>query len=520
MKIASLGIAVALGAAPLVANAQVSVSGGISFNVGSVPGEPVASVDVFYDQLSPYGMWVDDPVVGQAFLPEEANYVPYTNGHWEMTDVGFVWVSSEPFAWATSHYGRWFYSDDYGRWMWVPDTTWGPNWVDWYEADGNFGWAPLAPQVVIESGYQTPYWAYRFAPSDRILSADVSRYYVPRDRVQTIRREARPITYRQQGHNHEVIVGPSPQALQAHRIQARPQKVDLKRVGRMNASDLRAAEQRAETRKPELQRQNAQRVEQHAQIKRAVETRASKAPANRQLNRNEPQPNRTQPENRAQPNRTQPENRAQPQNRTQPAQPQNRTQPAQPQNRTQPAQPQNRTQPEPARPESRGPTPGMNDRGDQNRARPTDQGDQNHTPRVRPDENPAEPKSVPLTPPTPERTPSRPEPKAAPTPKTAPLPPPTEERTPPRPEPKAEPTQRPQPTEMPRPEPKASRPEPSDMSRPESKSAPAPRPEPKASRPEPPPSREPASHPEPQSSREPASHAAPKGHPDNNKHDH
>jgi hypothetical protein len=413
MKIASLGIAVALGAAPVVAHAQVSVSGGITFNLGSIPGEPVASVDVFYDQLSPYGVWIDDPVVGQAFIPDQANYVPYTNGHWEMTDVGFVWISSEPFAWATSHYGRWFYSDDYGRWVWVPDTTWGPNWVDWYEADGNFGWAPLAPDIVIEAGYSTPTWAYRFCPSDRLLATDVDRYYVPRDRVEVIRRDARPISHREQAHNHQVIVGPSQQALQAHRIQARPKKADVRTVGRMNASDLRAAEQRAETRKPQLERQNAQRLEQHAQIKRAVETRATKAPANRsrtdmnrtQQNRNEQ--NRTQPENRAQPNAAQ-QNRNE-QNRNEP----NRTQPA---NR---AQPQNRTQ-QPARPESRGVTPGANDRGNDNRARPDRANDQpndrgeNHAPAVRPDENPAEPKSVPLTPPTQERTPARPEPKAAP----------------------------------------------------------------------------------------------------------
>lgn len=88
MKLASLGIAVALGAAPAVAHAQVTVSGGISFNFGSLPGEPVADVDVFYDQLAPYGVWVDDPVVGTAFIPDDPGYVPYTHGHWEERDNG------------------------------------------------------------------------------------------------------------------------------------------------------------------------------------------------------------------------------------------------------------------------------------------------------------------------------------------------------------------------------------------------------------------------------------------------
>src|SRR5690348_15205961 len=124
-----LALSLLIGAAPGVARAQIS--GNISLNVslGTPPGEAIGSVDVFYDQLSPYGVWVDDARAGRVFIPEQASFVPYTDGHWEDTDLGMVWVSNEPFAWATSHYGRWFYSVDFGRWTWVPDTTWGPSWV-------------------------------------------------------------------------------------------------------------------------------------------------------------------------------------------------------------------------------------------------------------------------------------------------------------------------------------------------------------------------------------------------------
>ena len=77
MNVRTLWLAVALGASPLVANAQISAN--VSFNwSSSVPDEAVASVDVFYDQLSPYGVWIDDPTVGQAFIPEQAGYVPYS----------------------------------------------------------------------------------------------------------------------------------------------------------------------------------------------------------------------------------------------------------------------------------------------------------------------------------------------------------------------------------------------------------------------------------------------------------
>ena len=60
------------------------------------------------------------------------------------TDSGWYWVSDEPWAWATYHYGRWDYDSYYG-WVWVPDTEWGPSWVEWREGDEYVGWAPLPP---------------------------------------------------------------------------------------------------------------------------------------------------------------------------------------------------------------------------------------------------------------------------------------------------------------------------------------------------------------------------------------
>src|SRR6185436_16173063 len=100
----SLLVALALGVSAIPAHADISFS--ISANL---PGQPIDSVDVFYDQLSPYGMWIDDPEAGTVFMPSDAGFVPYTHGHWEYTDVGLVWISSEPFSWATSHYGRWWF---------------------------------------------------------------------------------------------------------------------------------------------------------------------------------------------------------------------------------------------------------------------------------------------------------------------------------------------------------------------------------------------------------------------------
>src|SRR5439155_6764197 len=99
--------------------------------------EAPSSVDVFYDQLDPYGTWYDDPSYGWVFAPTSSNYIPYTNGHWKYTDYGLLWVSNDPFGWATDHYGRWVWSN---RWVWVPDTKWGPAWVSWRQSDGYIGW--------------------------------------------------------------------------------------------------------------------------------------------------------------------------------------------------------------------------------------------------------------------------------------------------------------------------------------------------------------------------------------------
>ena len=41
-----------------------------SYDTDRAPGVPIESVDVFYDQLAPYGVWVDDPTLGHVFIPE------------------------------------------------------------------------------------------------------------------------------------------------------------------------------------------------------------------------------------------------------------------------------------------------------------------------------------------------------------------------------------------------------------------------------------------------------------------
>jgi hypothetical protein len=110
-------------------------------------------ISFFYEQLSPYGHWVQRGPYGWVWLPFglRAGWRPYALGRWVMTDYGWTWVSEEPFGWATYHYGRWIYDPEYG-WEWVPGYEWGPAWVAWRTGAGYIGWAPLPPEVRFRVG--------------------------------------------------------------------------------------------------------------------------------------------------------------------------------------------------------------------------------------------------------------------------------------------------------------------------------------------------------------------------------
>jgi hypothetical protein len=107
-----------------------------------------ASVEFFYDDLAPFGRWVDHPIYGTVWVPasHEPGWQPYVEGRWVLTtDYGWYWDSDEEFGWATYHYGRWAFTAEYG-WVWIPDDVWGPAWVDWRYGDSQVGWAPMPPE--------------------------------------------------------------------------------------------------------------------------------------------------------------------------------------------------------------------------------------------------------------------------------------------------------------------------------------------------------------------------------------
>ncbi|WP_231491014.1 DUF6600 domain-containing protein [Pedobacter sp. Leaf170] len=153
------------------------------YNTGNV------SMQTFYDELSPYGTWIQDPQYGYVWRPDvdQDDFRPYyTNGRWVMTEYGNTWVSNYDWGWAPFHYGRWVINN-YRQWIWLPDTNWGPAWVDWRSGDGYYGWAPMAPSININLSfgrrYVVPEFCWNFIPQTNIYINRFPRYDYGRNNV-------------------------------------------------------------------------------------------------------------------------------------------------------------------------------------------------------------------------------------------------------------------------------------------------------------------------------------------------
>jgi hypothetical protein len=157
---------------------------------------PSVSFQVFYDELSPYGSWIETPEYGYAWVPNvDGEFAPYsTNGDWVYTDAGWTWVSNYPWGWAPFHYGRWYDSPRHG-YMWIPDTEWSPGWVTWRDSDDYYGWAPMGPGITISitlgSGYYVPDNYWRFVRRRNFGRGGGHRHYVHISQNQSLIRSSR-----------------------------------------------------------------------------------------------------------------------------------------------------------------------------------------------------------------------------------------------------------------------------------------------------------------------------------------
>jgi len=146
---------------------------------------------VFYDNLSPYGTWVNNPDYGYVWMPDiNGEFTPYsTNGYWVLTDAGWTWVSNYSWGWAPFHYGRW-YNDPWYGYMWIPDYEWGPGWVSWRRSEGYYGWTPIGPGISFEmaysNNYNVPYNQWHFVRDRDFGRTNIYNYYVNVNNYTTI----------------------------------------------------------------------------------------------------------------------------------------------------------------------------------------------------------------------------------------------------------------------------------------------------------------------------------------------
>ena len=123
-------------------------------------GDDEDDYDVFYQNLSSDGRWLETDDYGYVFQPNDAespDWGPYRSGHWVWTDYGWYWQSDEDYGWACYHYGRWVRILGSG-WVWVPGREWAPAWVCWRHSDDYCGWAPLPPECSVSVGFSIGGW--------------------------------------------------------------------------------------------------------------------------------------------------------------------------------------------------------------------------------------------------------------------------------------------------------------------------------------------------------------------------
>jgi hypothetical protein len=130
--------------------------------------DSVFTIEKIQDELSTDGEWIkvdkaeidpDGVTDATAEIDDNINtdYVwrphnvpegwsPYTNGYWQYTNCGWMWVSYYNWGWRCYHYGRWWWSPVWG-WVWSPGFVWAPAWVVWMFYDDYCGWYPISPRV-------------------------------------------------------------------------------------------------------------------------------------------------------------------------------------------------------------------------------------------------------------------------------------------------------------------------------------------------------------------------------------
>jgi hypothetical protein len=159
--------------------------------------DSASGASVFYNDLAPYGAWVQQPEYGLCWQPTvetiDPGWSPYVDaGQWLYSDSGWYWQSDYTWGWAVFHYGRWANLPRQG-WVWVPGNQWGPAWVAWRSTASYIGWAPLPPGVSLnvlaqltynskpagpKATFGLPAWAYSFVGVGNLISRNLPHHIV------------------------------------------------------------------------------------------------------------------------------------------------------------------------------------------------------------------------------------------------------------------------------------------------------------------------------------------------------
>src|SRR5436190_1640240 len=88
----------------------IMILGSVKNTASAQPGVGVSiSYQSFYDELSPFGRWIEYPEYGYVWAPNMGHeFQPYsTGGQWVWSDeYDWMWVSDYSCGWAPFHYGR------------------------------------------------------------------------------------------------------------------------------------------------------------------------------------------------------------------------------------------------------------------------------------------------------------------------------------------------------------------------------------------------------------------------------
>lgn len=122
---------------------------------------PVSPEMTGAEELQRHGRWETHPEYGAVWVPlgVSPDWAPFRDGRWAwVAPWGWTWVDAQPWAFATSHYGRWV---QWGlRWVWLPGAyvarpVFAPALVAWVGGGASVSigvrvlpgssWVPLAP---------------------------------------------------------------------------------------------------------------------------------------------------------------------------------------------------------------------------------------------------------------------------------------------------------------------------------------------------------------------------------------